>query len=384
MSRQHLTIEMILSMPCFHRASLIAGRKGTTQPVLWAHILEVNDISALINGGELILTTGIGWKDDPQSAINLLRQLIENKASGLCIELFSHTTELPDQVIRIADEHNFPLIVFYEQVRFIDITKDIYDTIYYPEQNFNSSQQLIQFWNTEKLSEHAWASLSLEDNLPGYFVLVLGNINNEQLYMKEDELRWISSPLHSVPATFFMFVDRYKDTKTLKKRILNKIRAQVPSEATILFGTPFHTYEELNQSLTSLKKTKTIANYHLSKNNLAYEDLHIEKILLPIIQSGQIQPLVDEYLGDLIMHDQLHNTELILTLGVYLKCSLNKKMAADHLFIVRQTLYHRLSKIEELLGKDYLEGERKIVLEILLSWMLNDDGSDYKKIALFL
>jgi len=36
------------------------------------------------------------------------------------------------------------------------------------------------------------------------------------------------------------------------------------------------------------------------------------------------------------------------------------------LFIVRQTLYHRLKKLESLLGKNFMKGHNRITLEFML------------------
>lgn len=43
-----------------------------------------------------------------------------------------------------------------------------------------------------------------------------------------------------------------------------------------------------------------------------------------------------------------------------------KKDTAERLFIVRQTLYHRLEKIEQLLGSDFMQTEKRLALELIL------------------
>ena len=65
-------------------------------------------------------------------------------------------------------------------------------------------------------------------------------------------------------------------------------------------------------------------------------------------------------------HDAKHNGELIKTLQVYLQCNCMKQETAEKLFIVRQTLYHRLAKIESLLGNDFLLPPKRLALELML------------------
>ena len=61
--------------------------------------------------------------------------------------------------------------------------------------------------------------------------------------------------------------------------------------------------------------------------------------------------------------DQKLNSNLFETLRVYLECSGSKKETSDRLFIVRQTLYHRLDRLETLLGKDFMEPANRLAIE---------------------
>ncbi|MFZ0371458.1 MAG: helix-turn-helix domain-containing protein, partial [Halobacillus sp.] len=72
------------------------------------------------------------------------------------------------------------------------------------------------------------------------------------------------------------------------------------------------------------------------------------------------------YLEPIIQDDLKHNANLLETLRVYLSCTGSKKETADRVFVVRQTLYHRLEKLEKLLGSDFMESEKRQVLEFAL------------------
>jgi purine catabolism regulator len=49
-----------------------------------------------------------------------------------------------------------------------------------------------------------------------------------------------------------------------------------------------------------------------------------------------------------------------------LACNGSKQETAKQLYIVRQTLYHRLEKIEEILGHDFMNHEKRLVIEIMI------------------
>lgn len=82
-----LTIQDILERKSFKSAKVIAGSKGLSNQVKWSHILEIKEFETLINGGELILTTGVGLQLDLTTQISYLENLIEKNAAGMCIEI---------------------------------------------------------------------------------------------------------------------------------------------------------------------------------------------------------------------------------------------------------------------------------------------------------
>ncbi len=121
-----VTIEDLLRRKVLSAAQLVAGSAGINRRVRWVHILDVSDISTLISGNELVLTTGLGLRNVKQGLQTYIYQLFEAGAAGLCIELGTVINEISDEIITWADNNSFPIIVFPEKVRFIDITLDIH------------------------------------------------------------------------------------------------------------------------------------------------------------------------------------------------------------------------------------------------------------------
>ena len=90
-----------------------------------------------------------------------------------------------------------------------------------------------------------------------------------------------------------------------------------------------------------------------------YHELHVYKVILKMKQSGQLESFIDEYIGKLIHYDREKNGHLLKTLKVYLALCGSKQETAKELFIVRQTLYHRLDKIAAMLGEDYMHPQMR-------------------------
>lgn len=119
-----------LARPIFKDALLLAGSKGTSRAIRWVHVLDIADAQDAIRGGELILSTGIGFRariGQEQIAFRrFVEQLIEGGAAGLCFELGTSFSEIPEDIVTLCEDLDFPLIVFPFHVRFVDITLDIH------------------------------------------------------------------------------------------------------------------------------------------------------------------------------------------------------------------------------------------------------------------
>ncbi|WP_438447604.1 PucR family transcriptional regulator [Gorillibacterium sp. sgz5001074] len=97
-----------------------------------------------------------------------------------------------------------------------------------------------------------------------------------------------------------------------------------------------------------------------------YEELGIYRLLLQLGGGSTLDPFIQDCLGPLLEHDRTKGSELLATLKVYLDHDGSKQIAAQKLFIVRQSLYYRLEKIKELLGVDVLSPEHRISIQVAL------------------
>ncbi|MDA8193636.1 MAG: PucR family transcriptional regulator ligand-binding domain-containing protein [Thermaerobacter sp.] len=117
-----VTVAAILGRPLFADAQIVAGASGISRPIRWVHVGEVPDVSAYLEGNELILTTGIGLSTREARA-QYLRGLAH--VAGIILECGRYLPEPPDDMIDLADGLGVPLIVFCRPVRFLDLSQDV-------------------------------------------------------------------------------------------------------------------------------------------------------------------------------------------------------------------------------------------------------------------
>ncbi|MET3575516.1 PucR family transcriptional regulator [Bhargavaea ullalensis] len=526
MKEIELTVRDVLARDSFQKAKLVAGEKGLGRQVRWSHILEVRDFESLISGGELILTTGISMTLDLETQIAYIRQLNELGVSALCVELPNPNINIAPEVVSLADELDFPLILFDEVIRFVDLTQDLHTAIInrhhqmiseldrlsgrFIELSLTSNgilkilQELHQYFRrdvlfiTDRPSHYFFPShvketesairrqlekdgtlqdtgryletahglfatvpvrgfgqvwgrlcLAMDDMLhDDFYFLILDRaglavsqillrnrtveerkqnledkvvrglitgrntdpdtvlsalpaqgrnmyyrvfsirLASESMFDSEDlleeELIQRSLIIRSVfqrggffPAitsgkselvilAFFISGEDQRNTAGRFEQMIQEIRQMPESQFTgCRFGVS-KVYQDIVDAKRAFGETEDVIS--LQKQAVAaspfFEKLGIHRLLLLLKRGGELERYVDDYLGHLIAHDRRHDSDLLETLVVYLECGGVKKEAADRLFIVRQTLYHRLEKLEALLGKDFMESDNRLALEV--------------------
>lgn len=136
------TVSQVLEMGAVQRGlpEVVAGSGGLGGLVRWVHAIELADAARLLKGGELVLMTGIALPDDDTRLGAYVADLAGAGVSGLAVELGRrYASELPAALVRAADRHAMPLIVFRREVPFVGITEAVHAQII--EQQFAELQE---------------------------------------------------------------------------------------------------------------------------------------------------------------------------------------------------------------------------------------------------
>lgn len=126
-----LTLREVLDLEVFRRgrAETRAGFNGLDNEVRWVHICDLADVSQLLKGGELVMTTGLGCRDNPSLLEQFVKDLAAMEASGVVIELGRAFKEVPPGCIEQAERCGLPLIVLRSEIRFLEVTEQVHAAI---------------------------------------------------------------------------------------------------------------------------------------------------------------------------------------------------------------------------------------------------------------
>jgi len=117
-----LTVRDIAASPGVELA-VAAGEAGLDNEVRWVHVSELEDPTEWLEGGELLLTTGIGVGDEAASQRAYVRRLAEHGLAGLGFGVGFGFADVPAALAAEAERQGFPVLAIPYDVPFIAVTK---------------------------------------------------------------------------------------------------------------------------------------------------------------------------------------------------------------------------------------------------------------------
>jgi purine catabolism regulator len=119
-----LTVRDIVDLPGL-RLELAAGASGAATPVRWVHVSELEDPTPWLEGGELLITTGLGLGTAARAQREYVRRLARHGLAGLAFGVGFRWQEPPAALADEAEQLGFPLLTVPYEVPFIALTKAV-------------------------------------------------------------------------------------------------------------------------------------------------------------------------------------------------------------------------------------------------------------------
>jgi purine catabolism regulator len=119
-----LTVRDIAELPGLE-LELTAGAGGADNPIRWVHVSELQDPTPWLEGGELLITTGLGVGELSRPQREYVRRLAQHGLAGLAFGVGFGWAEPPEALADEADRLDFPLLTVPYEVPFIALTKAV-------------------------------------------------------------------------------------------------------------------------------------------------------------------------------------------------------------------------------------------------------------------
>jgi len=382
-----IMVKDIIKLDTLKEMKLLAGSAGIEKYIEWIYVSECleDPLEGIkwLQGGELVIITGVGIKSDISVLTKLIKGISEKNGVGLIVNIGKYINEIPQESIEAANKLEVPLFTLPWEVRLVEVSKEISNAIILArieEKSMNNFLSTILFDNMEpegNIKEKAnYFGYSLEGKCCICIIQIQGVEKIVRLKNSDDEIS-----ISKVKLTFRKIVQDILEKYALKVPIID-------SDDTVIL---LNRAEEncMNRLEKALKEIQEIIkkrvsglsvnvgignayeDFNLMKNSFdearmvieslkcegvnqvirKYNDIGVYGLLFSIGNKNILENYHKQMLGPII-ENQKKNKEVssIQILDMYLNENCNLSIAAEKLYLHRNTLTYRIKKIEELLN----------------------------------
>lgn len=368
-----------------YNMELIAGKDGVENTVRWVHMVEDREVPDFLHGGELIFTTGIGHIESDICMLEFTRNLHAHGAAGVVFNIGPYIKRIPPDVIKYANENDFPVFTLPWRVHIIDITYDFCGRIIENEKAEMSLMQAFKnlIFSPEKEDEYlpaiqknGFAAASHYRVFALTFFSGNGKKATAPVYAKNKMLLWRIFARSDSPVAMFEYASRLIVIKqNSPPRCVERItaaleRAFEKSNVSYKIGTSDegagylsvpYLYRQANAALVTAKhENLTVKNYC---------DIGLNRLILAVEDKDLLERYANEVLKAVTEYDQKNGTDCLELLRLYVESDCSVITVAGKSGVHRNTVNNRVKLIRELLGYEFTE-KRKA--ELILAFQIKD------------
>lgn len=125
------TVRDVIALDAVARGvpEVLVGDKALDARVRWLHYSDSAGVARLLDGGELLLSTGSAWPADPAELGRFINELADAGLSGLILELGTHYRYVPQVVAETAAARGLALVILHRELKFVTITEAVHSRI---------------------------------------------------------------------------------------------------------------------------------------------------------------------------------------------------------------------------------------------------------------
>ncbi|WP_107951451.1 PucR family transcriptional regulator [Lysinibacillus parviboronicapiens] len=364
------TIRKIVEGVQFPMLTLVAGHSGLYRRVTGINVVESIDLIMFCRPNELVVTTGINLSQQDDALEQLVKLAFAKKVAGFIVNTGPYIPDIPASVITFANEHDFPLFQMPWNCRVADLLKTTFQFIATHQQEHSVEEKILY----NLLFHYKQHSNAMKENL-----LQLGFLQGRELAIITCTTVGGQSSIDRYEVMIqFAFQHRYKRFLKLKyknhliflidraqintpiipfskivEEIYDKI-SQKNGDLDIIIGKGNY-YKELENVRKSYEESLTViqlAQLHNNRFLYKYKEIGAYKIIMAVQNQTLIKSFSQDILGQLYQYDDLHNTDYVPFLRIFLEENGSTSKISERQFIHRNTVLYKIKKIETLLDMD--------------------------------
>ncbi|MEK5231529.1 PucR family transcriptional regulator ligand-binding domain-containing protein [Lysinibacillus sp. FSL K6-0232] len=364
------TIRKMVEGIQFPMLTLVAGHSGTYRRVTGINVVESLDLMMFCRPNELVVTTGIHIDAYENALEQLVQQAYAKKVAGFIINIGPYIPDIPQAVIAFANKHDFPIFQMPWHYRIADLLKTTFQFIASHHQELSVEEKvLFHLLFQDKHNAHSIKEQLAQLGFPQGRELAIITCTTIDTQAAIDRYEVMIQ---------FAFQNRYKHFLKLKHKnhlifLIDKAQINTPNipfskivediyhkimlknGAVDLMIGKGNFYKELEHIRTSYEESLAVihlAQLHNNRYLYKYKEIGVYKIIMAIQNQTLMKAFSQDILGQLYRYDELHNTDYVSFLRIFLEENGSTSRISERQFIHRNTVLYKIKKIEMLLDMD--------------------------------
>ncbi|MDD3185841.1 MAG: PucR family transcriptional regulator ligand-binding domain-containing protein [Anaerostipes sp.] len=353
-----------------YKLNLVAGASGMDHVITWVQYTEDIDTNEFLRGNELIIITGLTATGD-NWLFHFIESLVDNNISGLIINTgrYIKDNDITSDIISLCDHNDLPLFLMPWEIHLADIMHDYCNRLFQNNYRIDSITSAIQGIIFDPIQYSHYRNILNDYQISEYDLYNVVNIQNSDGILSDFQVHLLEKQLNRTRAKYLHFLRDntltvvFYGTSEVCLNDLIEVILQSNLPLVIGIGNTAH-------DLTKLRDCYRESNFALSqakKSNqtiVFFEQLGVYQILFQVDDKEFLKTLYKNRLGILETQDELHHSNLMETLELYLLEDGSIKAVADKLYTHRNTINYRMKKIHQILGESFDNPEQKFQYQL--------------------
>ena len=345
------TVGSLLALRAIGTSSLTPG-VGEDRPVSWAHVCELADPWRWLGPDTLVMTTGIAVPGGDAEQCAYLDGMYAAGIAAIAVDATMMRAPFNAAALAHATQIGFPVLETAHDVRFSMVARVVASAaLGLPAADSKQFEQLHGALLLSELCDGTVPSTAAARLLSGFgvgapFICAVAQPKDPRAALAEAQSLFAAAETAMLAIVregrLLLLVESGPEPRAV-------LEALAERNGGIGASARFHLIDELPVAVQQARRA--LIRNHEAGRLLAYAEHDATSLFLPS-DPDQLRRIARQVLGPLRTYDEQRGTALTQTLRTFLEENRSWVRASERLYVHRQTLIARISRIEKIIDRN--------------------------------
>lgn len=366
----------IIEVEILKNYRLLAGEGGLDNIVLAVNIFEYILNKTHDRTGELYLTSFYSIKELGENALfEHISILIDTNCPGLLMGDGMYDS-ISDDIKRLADKNNFPIISINESILYSDVLQSAYKRILKGKLVDRNSVILDRIMMLEDEYVIDKYIRKINNNFKDHYAILYIKSDLDKKYLNNlfNSENKINNTIIDYKNDTIMIITFDKHISDIKGNMLQILQIDDIEDNGYYIGISSCSddYSRFKKNMIDAKYACIVSKIIRKKSVESVYNIGIYKLLISISENPEVVEFSRQIIGKVKEYDKKYNLDILETFLMYLKCSYDINETSEKLFLHKNTVRYRLKKIEIIINNSNNDCMEQLAMAVRILKLKNE------------